>query len=133
MKYLTKQQIRVITGTSAEDFQERFNGLMSELSEKRIKPEVQFNMAMGFCAYVTYTENVTIAENLAEEYELKGEVHFCSECPFFNPPEDKRIKNCPCAYKGTYRETGRPMKTSANEKVCDYFYLHHEEKAGDLS
>lgn len=123
MKSFARQHMRVIAGGSPEDFQNKMESLFSELATKGIKPEVQYNMAMGFCAYATWEETQFIAETMGEAYELKGEIHHCSECPLFPDPGDKRIKNVKCEHRGKCEETGGVRTTSKGSPACDFFYM----------
>lgn len=79
-----KQLVRVITAYSPEDFEERINSVMAEITQPGYEPgmlqimqPVVHGQAMVFyCAAITYqvyeetpTENVTIAGTLLESSE----------------------------------------------------------------
>ena len=125
MKYLTKKQCLIITGNSAQEFQDKLNTALNDLAAKGCKHDLQFNMAYGLCAYIIYEEFCEIAETIADEYELRGETHRCSECPCFRPSADGRVKYTPCA-KGVHR-------TSDDRPCCDWFYEQLEGGAIQLN
>ena len=119
MKTTNVQQIKVIYATTAAEFQEAFNKAQQELAGKN--PSVQFNMAEGHCAYITYTESKDIPETLEDEFELAGASYHCRNCPKFEWPrvasgEVSKVKkrgSCPVATYGIAYRNGR---------ACDFFY-----------
>lgn len=121
MKYINRKQSLIITGNTAQDFQERLNSALGDLAAKGYKHELQFNMAMGLCAYILYEEHMEIAESIADEYELKGETYKCYECPMFRPSEDRRVKYTTCGNGNRHIYHNCPC--------CDWFYEMLEEGA----
>lgn len=114
MKIAIRKQTVIVQGNSAEDFQDRLNKALSHIAERGVKYELQFNMQLGFCAFVVYEEKIQVAETLADEYELAGEEYRCSECPMYVLSGDKRVKYTTCKH-GVRRCT-------ANDYACDWFY-----------
>lgn len=114
MKYTCLKQTEVVTGSTAEDFQIKLNRALEEIAKTSSKYELQFNMQMGFCAYIVYDVRREYPETIADEYELKGIKYSCSDCPMFRPSEDRRIKYTTCVH-GTHR-------CAANDDACDWFY-----------
>lgn len=49
------KQIIIVQAETAEKFQEAFNSKLREL--KNNDPQVEFNHAQGFCAYIIYSDN----------------------------------------------------------------------------
>ena len=114
MKYVNRKQSLIITGSTAQEFQEKLNEALNSIASNGRKHEIQFNMNMGLCAYILYDERLEIPESIADEYELKGETYDCGECPMFRPSDDRRVKYTTCA-KG-YRRRGYC------DPCCDWFY-----------
>lgn len=96
MKYIKRKQSLIVTGNTADDFQTKLNEALEMVAEKGYKHDLQFNMAYGLCAYIVYEEAATVAETLADKYELKGDIYRCYECPMFRPSKDKRVKYTTC-------------------------------------
>lgn len=119
MLYQKKNQAKIIHSNTAEEFEETLNNYLSQLTDLKSKYELTFNNNMGFCAYLVYTETVSIPESLAEEYELRGERHYCKECAYCEIPTDKRFKRCECSYTGE--------QVWKNSCCCDDFYADMEE------
>lgn len=114
MKYVKRKQSLIITGNTAEDFQEKLNTALEDLADKGYKHDLQFNMAYGLCAYIIYDEVYQKAESIADEYELKGETYKCYECPMFRPSADRRVKYTTCGRGQRHIQHGSPC--------CDWFY-----------
>ncbi len=119
MKWVNRKQTKIITGNTAPEFQEKLNEALAEIAGRGYKHELQFNMSFGLCAYIIYDEHYEVAETIADEYELNGDIHHCYECPMFKPSEDKRVKYTTCG-NGTKR-------CAANDCACDWFYEQMEK------
>ena len=115
MKRETFRQFIILECDSAQEFQEKLNLAMREHATKH--PEVEFNKNKGHSAYISWTEEVTIVESIADEFAMKGIRYVCGECPFFELSKDKRVKytTCGCDVKNTYYE--RPACESLYEKI----------------
>lgn len=113
MRYITKKRIKVIHQETAEGFEREMNSAYAS-----IKGNVRtvFNMAQGFCAYLTYEEDEAIPENIRDEYILNGERFRCFECPFYVPPEDKRRRHGSCKLKAA---------TAPDDDACLHFYKQY--------
>ncbi len=114
MKHFNRKQTIIVQGNSAEDFQTKLNEALNQVAEGGRKYDLQFNMQLGFCAFVVYEESIEIPETTADRYELNGEEYRCSECPMYRPSTDKRVKYTVCGH-GCRRR-------SANDYACDWFY-----------
>lgn len=123
MKYISRKQSLIITGNTAEDFQNKLNKALEDLADKGYKHDLQFNMSYGLCAYIIYEEVYQKAETLADEYELKGETYKCYECPMFRPSKDRRVKYTTC-------ERG-VRQTWHSCPCCEWFYEAME--GGEIS
>ena len=105
MKQLSYQQFAIVQGDTAQSLTEQLNAKMKELHGKH--PTVSFE---GLIARISYTEDATEAECLADEYEQKGVQLTCQECPCFTPKLkadgtiDRRSKEGDCPYS-RYKHT----------------------------
>ena len=103
MRNESYQQFAIVAADSAQQLTEQLNQKLYELRDKR--PQVTFE---GLIARISYSESVSIPEDLVDQYELAGVRLRCGSCPFFQPrlnsngTEDKRAKKgtCPCAEYG---------------------------------
>ncbi|MEE1163520.1 MAG: hypothetical protein UHU21_07485 [Lachnospiraceae bacterium] len=119
MKEKTYQQIRVISNNDPAEFQRLFNEAQTELASKN--PKVQFNMTMGHCAYITYTETQKIPETMEDEFSLVGVELHCRNCPKFEWPlrkdgeiyKSKKRGTCPISMYGF---------TNRDSCACEYLY-----------
>ena len=119
MRESTYQQIRVISCHDPTEFQSQFNEAMQELASKN--PKVDFNMACGHCAYITYQERKSTPETAEDEFYTMGIKYHCRNCPRFEWPTTKsgeihRIQKkgvCPVSNMGvTWRDSD----------ACEYLY-----------
>ena len=106
--------IKTIKSDDAFDFDSRLNGFIKQLDAKGVSYNVKVDPTAGLLAFVTWTEVVQVAENVAEEYALVGERHTCGECPFYVYPTDGRVKNTRCRHLGKLR--------SKDSSCCESFY-----------
>lgn len=123
MKYVTLKQTKVITASTGPEFQDKLNSALAEVALSGCKYDLQFNNNFGLCAFLVYEERKEIAETVADQYELRGEDYRCSECSYFRPSPDKRVKYTTCA-QGERRRY-------ANAHACDWFY-EELERGGDV-
>lgn len=117
MKQLIRTKHVTIQAATAEDFDERVNAILAlpNLADHKLTYRGD-----GFCVCIEYTTEEMIYENIKEEYEARGDVYYCDECPYLKPIEDRRHKyhECKC---GT---------TSPSRRACLLFY--QELARGDL-
>lgn len=115
MRYSQVEQVEIIVGSNPADFKTELNNFLRKLAEQGMKHELQFSPQTGLVAYVRYWETFKVAETKSEEYEIKGELHCCGECPFWILPTDGRVK-----YTGCQKHfMGAPCKDTW---CCDEFY-----------
>ena len=109
MKKETTTRHLTIMEDRPEAFNDKINAILSlpNLTGHRLT-----YLNGGFCAAIEYTTEATIFENIKEEYEARGEVYYCDECPFLEPVTDhrRRTRDCKC---------GHP---TARGTACLYFY-----------
>lgn len=106
------QQYAIVAADSAQSLTEQLNSKLRELQDKR--PQVTFE---GLIARISYTENVYLMEELADEYEAVGIKLSCQDCPMFQPVRkmdgtiDKRAKWGGCEYSPLgYGQTTKESK-----------------------
>ncbi len=119
MKHASYQQIRVISCNDPLEFQRQFNAAQAELATKN--PTVQFNMAQGHCAYITYTITKDIPETAEDEFELSGIRYRCRNCPEFEWP----MKKDGTIHRSKKRSTCRFAEygiANRDEAACEHLY-----------
>ncbi len=82
-------------------------------------PEVIWNLGNGNSALLLYYEETLIPEDLADEYELRGEIYTCADCPYKEPVTDGRKKyryTCERKFPGT----------NPGDRACRWFYAELE-------
>lgn len=112
------QQYAIVAADSAQSLTEQLNSKLREIQDKH--PQVTFE---GLIARISYTENVYLMEELADEYEAVGIKLSCQDCPLFHPVRkmdgtiDKRAKWGGCEYS--------PLgygQTTKQSKACNRLY-----------
>lgn len=120
MKTIRRDRCAVIQEQDPRRFTERYNSLMDRLAESGADVEKPKPYRSGdgfFIVVVTYQEVETIAENVREEYEARGEFYCCADCPDYRPSSDGRKKGGYCKLRTqTYKEA----------KACLSFYKRLE-------
>jgi hypothetical protein len=109
-------QIIVVHANDAQEFQKQFNQAMAMLADK--SPTYEFNHAMGFCAYITYTEITKQANRAADEVHSDGMRFKCRNCPLHELETDGRKKKVACKFSDSgYCHLER--------EACDVFYRRY--------
>lgn len=111
MKYKTHKRIKVIHVRDAETFETQINRTLAMFPNS----EIRFNDTLGFCAYITYTYEEEIPEDVADQFHQHGVYYHCRNCPHMAPPKDGRYKWCDCDIKPHGR-------TYMDSEACEYFY-----------
>ena len=114
MRYINGKQVKIVTGTSAFDFETKLNAILTDLNNRGVQYELQMNPATGLVAYIVHEDNRLIPETMKEEFEQGGESHTCVECPYFIMPTDGRRKYTKCP-----RQQGLAYRERA---CCEKFY-----------
>lgn len=111
MKKIRRKKILTVQGTSAENFDERFNEASESLPETA---ELKWDTA-PMCVHFIYEEVISVPETIAEEFELQGVHYFCKDCPHLQKGKDKRCKSHGCKYSkyGTVQDF---------TPACEFFY-----------
>lgn len=117
MKRISIPQIKVVSETNAQAFEESVNEALRKLASK--KPNVHFNMDMGHCLYIMYEDTEEICENAEDELEKRGITLFCRNCPNFVWDRNKdgtirRISKRGECHISTYGTT------SQDTRACEY-------------
>ena len=103
-----------IEASTAKGFADAFTSEVSKLKGSHY--EIVWNLGQGHCCYLLITETVYEPQDLKDEYELRGDLHYCSECPYLDPMKDMRQKYTSCL-------CGRTTPASA---ACLRFYQELE-------
>ncbi len=114
MKIKTRLRVVLITGDTAQEFNER---ITAEL-ERAQSPKITYLQGQTFGAYVEYKETEYIPETLAERYETEGKAETCGACPFLVKTDDKRCVWHYCA------QHNRKVKETSH--ACDLLYSLRE-------
>lgn len=108
MKTKTRLRVVLITGDTAEEFNER---ITAEL-KRADAPKITYLQGQTFGAYVEYKTTEYIPETIAERYELNGNAETCGACPFLVRTDDKRCVWHYCAqHNRKTRETSHACET----------------------
>lgn len=115
MKYTTIPQVRFISGRTPEEAAAEFNLAMRELAPLRPTYERE-----GTSFYIYFNIEMSEAEDIVEEHQLKGEYHYCRECNNcvrdlnrFGEV-DKRKRHATCTYLGE--------RVRLDSRVCEHYY-----------
>lgn len=118
MKYIHGTRVKVIEASSGFDFESRLNSTLLDFDEKGVSYDLQLDLKAGFKAYIIYETTQAIPETLADRHELESDIHYCSECPYYERPYDGRVKYTKCWMAGE--------RTFAEKRACDIFYKNAE-------
>ena len=109
MRKETKPRHVTIQARTPEEFDERINAIFED---PNLVGHVLTYRGDGFTACIEYTTEEKFFENIKEEYEAKGEVYYCDECPYLERNPDGRCKTHTCKC-GT---------TTISRRACLMFY-----------
>ena len=112
MKRTRVQRFIGIDARDAAELAERLTDTCEEL--RRFDPEIKW-IDGRYSAVLFYTEHTEEPENLAEEYELRGEAYTCDACPHRVPITDGRARN-------RWRCDERKRGTDLDCPACVRFY-----------
>lgn len=125
MKTIKHKRVKVILANDAAGFETQLNRTLARFPEAKI----EWNHALGFCAYITYTFEEDIPEDVREEFHQNGVYYHCRNCPRMEPPQDGRFKMCNC-------DIHPHGKTHMDREACEWFYkalLTGEIRRSDLN
>lgn len=114
MRHQEKRKLVGVQAQTAQGFAEAFNREVEKLGTDHY--EIVWNLGQGHCCYLIVTISELVPENLKDEYEMRGDVHYCHECPYLAPQRDMRQKytNCICG------------RTTTTSEACLKFYQEME-------
>lgn len=119
MKVKKYPQLIVVSERDAQDFQDRLNDIFSELSESKIEFTKQMTIKPdGFAAIIEYEVVEKTPECLADEWELRGILPACSDCPYYEEI-NTRMGTCPYIQRGTLKPNDRVGKCKAYWKYAE--------------
>lgn len=90
-----KTQIKYGHLTIRDSFPDVFDQKMQEaLNElEQYSPIVQYlDGRQEYCAVLRYTYEEQIPQDARDRHELAGDTYKCWQCPYFEKPDDKRVK-----------------------------------------
>lgn len=111
MRTTTRKQVEIIQADSAAEFQTRLNAVLA----KHPAAEIEWNHGKGFCAYVVYTYEEDQPDEVSDIFHMEGIHYFCRNCPYMEPPQDKRFKRCGCSISPH-------GSTHMDSEACDFLY-----------
>lgn len=108
------KRTKIIAASTAEEFETKLNKELEALDRAKTKYELQFNHALGFCAYIVAEHKIYIAQNAKDEYELLGIRYTCINCPMWVHPTKGNVKYTRCEIADGMRNASFPC--------CEEFY-----------
>lgn len=113
MRLTVKPKIKVIESESGKEFEQAFNSTIEKLGYTK---DYNIEISNGkFFAIIHYNEENYEPETIAEEYELRGEIFHCRDCPELQDDHDARKKRFACK-RAEYGITRK------DESSCEWFY-----------
>lgn len=97
MKFVKHFKQQTVRTNDPREFDALVNEIFIQAAQGGKEPEVHFYDSQGFCATIRYFVNLQIPETISEEFELRGEKHYCAECQYFSISSDRRYKYGHCS------------------------------------
>lgn len=119
MRELKKLRHITVKAETPEEFDRRINTIMEEASDVELKT----HDVVPYLAYIRCTYYILEPEDICDEYELKGEVHYCSECKYLDLSKKRNSRQL--IYPCPYSKYGKVYSTS---RACAIFYEEMEEE-----
>lgn len=119
MRYEKRKGYKCIQGTGAEDFEARVNAVLTDYPSADLK----IDALVPFVCHAFFFVEKAVPECKAEEYEVKGEVHYCIECPHIDRPKtsNRNQKRFPCPFANY-------GMTMTDTRCCDKYYEFLEKQ-----
>lgn len=114
MRKLDKEKIVVIMEKDPKEFEKAVNAAMEE--KKLDSPTLEMHIFEDvFKAIIHYIVPEEQAATMKEKAHCAGVYFSCSDCPYFEPPEDGRQRwgACPISQYGKVRR---------DDDACEFFY-----------
>ena len=122
MRQVTSKRYRCIHASCPEEFEILINEILME----HPKADCNIDHLLPYTCHVWYSVTVNVPETLADKYELRGDMHYCIECPHIDRPRNsnKNQKTFPCQYANY-------GMTRTDSPCCDRYYEILEKEADD--
>lgn len=119
MKQKRKFKHLTIKADTPEEFDRKINEAFDEAEDVELKT----HDTVPLLAYLKCTYYIEEPEDLADEYELRGIVHTCEECPHLDTSRrnNSRQKKLPCKY-------AKYGVTYTTSRACNRFYEELEKE-----
>lgn len=82
----------ILESKNPKQLTDKLNSLLEGVAKKDVEVKTGFDSSIGHYAHVKWMEDLTIPEDIRDEFALKGIKYVCGQCPFFVLHKDKRIK-----------------------------------------
>ena len=96
MKIIENKKYKIIYDRSASVFEKKLNTAIEDLEDHDLDITISDKRTSGFLAYIVYSENHKIPENVADEMEIRGLQIKCRDCPYLKRSADSRRKKFKC-------------------------------------
>ena len=96
MKNVENKRYKIIYDLTASGFEEKINTALEDLEDYHPEITIDGKQQKGFLAYIVYSEDHKIPENVADEMEIRGLKIKCSDCPYLKRSADNRRKKFRC-------------------------------------
>ena len=108
-------KVAAIRKQTAEAFEAAFNSKVREIADKKIIDKIIDISDGGFSAVIVYETSEVYADSVADEFHAEGIFYLCKHCPYFEKPDDRRVKWGTCRYS----QFG---KAHAEHSACEVLY-----------
>ena len=119
MKWRRSKGYRCVKASTPEEFEEKINAVLRQYPGAKMDIDIHIPLL----CHVWYDTDVLTPECKADEYELKGDIHYCIECPYLDRPRNsnKNQKKFPCQYANW-------GISATDSRCCDKFYDWYEQQ-----
>lgn len=118
MKRKTVRQQKTIIALTPEEWDEKVNAaLASMLDDSGHDPTIERTRTEdgGFQAVIEFWKEFSEPEDIRDEYNLRGEVYRCEDCPNLRRERDRRIRWLTC-------DKGMKETTKESAEACLWYY-----------
>lgn len=115
MKEVRRKVHKTIKTETPSEFDRQINEILANENE----PDISVHSVVPFLAYCTWSYYEYIPETIEDEYELKGVVFYCGDCPYLDNTSGLwNQKIFPC------KRLGR--KTLVDSRACTWYYEQYD-------